>query len=131
MDGRGKSDDPVVPAKPANNAQDGAAESVEGRGSAEGNVASETRSRHRAGTSARLVTWLACAERHERTRTHGSPRSCTTSTSTVCGRHIGRSVRRPAPGIDGVTWRDYGADLEASLRDLHDRLHAGRYRAKP
>jgi RNA-directed DNA polymerase len=30
-----------------------------------------------------------------------------------------------------VTWRDYGADLEDNLRDLHDRVHAGRYRARP
>ena len=30
-----------------------------------------------------------------------------------------------------MTWADYGQDLEANLRDLHARLHAGRYRAKP
>ena len=26
-----------------------------------------------------------------------------------------------APGVDGVTWADYGLDLEANLRDLHAR----------
>jgi group II intron reverse transcriptase/maturase len=36
-----------------------------------------------------------------------------------------------APGVDGVTWRDYGADLEANLRDLHARVHRGAYRASP
>jgi len=36
-----------------------------------------------------------------------------------------------APGVDGVTWRDYGADLEANLRDLHARVHRGAYRARP
>ena len=36
-----------------------------------------------------------------------------------------------APGVDGVTWSTYGQDLEANLRDLHDRVHAGRYRARP
>jgi group II intron reverse transcriptase/maturase len=36
-----------------------------------------------------------------------------------------------APGIDGVTWRDYGQDLEANLRDLHDRVQRGAYRARP
>ena len=51
MDDRGKSDDLVVPAKPANNAQGGAVESVEGRGSVKGNAASETRSGLRAGPS--------------------------------------------------------------------------------
>jgi RNA-directed DNA polymerase len=36
-----------------------------------------------------------------------------------------------APGVDGVTWSTYGQDLEANLRDLHQRVHAGRYRARP
>ena len=36
-----------------------------------------------------------------------------------------------APGVDGVTWEAYGQELEGNLRDLHARLHAGRYRAKP
>ncbi len=36
-----------------------------------------------------------------------------------------------APGVDGVTWRDYGQDLEANLRDLHARVHRGGYRARP
>jgi group II intron reverse transcriptase/maturase len=34
-----------------------------------------------------------------------------------------------APGVDGVTWRDYGLDLEANLRDLHARVQRGAYRA--
>ena len=36
-----------------------------------------------------------------------------------------------APGVDGVTWRDYGLDLEANLRDLHARVQRGAYRAMP
>ena len=36
-----------------------------------------------------------------------------------------------APGVDGVTWREYGRDLEDNLRDLHARVHRGAYRAKP
>ncbi len=36
-----------------------------------------------------------------------------------------------APGIDGVTWQDYGRDLEGNLRDLHARVHGGAYRARP
>jgi len=36
-----------------------------------------------------------------------------------------------APGVDGVTWEEYGQDLEARLRDLHGRIHRGAYRAKP
>jgi RNA-directed DNA polymerase len=36
-----------------------------------------------------------------------------------------------AAGVDGVTWRDYGSDLEANLQDLHARVHRGAYRARP
>ena len=36
-----------------------------------------------------------------------------------------------APGVDGVTWADYGQDLEANLQDLHRRVHSGAYRARP
>jgi retron-type reverse transcriptase len=38
---------------------------------------------------------------------------------------------KAAPGVDGQTWDTYGQDLEANLRDLLARVHAGRYRAKP
>ncbi len=38
---------------------------------------------------------------------------------------------KAAPGVDGVMWEDYGQDLVANLRDLHDRVHSGRYRASP
>jgi retron-type reverse transcriptase len=39
--------------------------------------------------------------------------------------------RKSAPGVDGVTWRDYARHLEANLVDLHERLHRGTYRALP
>jgi RNA-directed DNA polymerase len=39
--------------------------------------------------------------------------------------------KRAAPGVDGVTWQDYGRDLEARLSDLHGRIHSGAYRARP
>jgi len=39
--------------------------------------------------------------------------------------------RNAAPGLDGVTWAAYGDGLEARLADLHDRVHSGRYRARP
>jgi group II intron reverse transcriptase/maturase len=38
---------------------------------------------------------------------------------------------KAAPGVDGVTWTEYGLDLEANLRDLHARVHRGSYRARP
>jgi RNA-directed DNA polymerase len=33
--------------------------------------------------------------------------------------------RDAAPGVDGVTWQDYEADLERKLADLHARVHRG------
>ncbi|MPZ16199.1 MAG: group II intron reverse transcriptase/maturase, partial [Chloroflexi bacterium] len=38
---------------------------------------------------------------------------------------------KAATGVDGVTWLDYGEDLEGNLRDLHGRVHRGAYRASP
>lgn len=39
--------------------------------------------------------------------------------------------RNAAPGIDEVTWQQYGEELEENLSDLHQRVQSGRYRAKP
>jgi hypothetical protein len=36
-----------------------------------------------------------------------------------------------APGVDGVTWEDYGQDLEGNLRSLLARVHSDAYRASP
>jgi group II intron reverse transcriptase/maturase len=36
-----------------------------------------------------------------------------------------------APGVDRLTWKDYEADLERKLGDLHDRVQRGAYRALP
>ena len=38
---------------------------------------------------------------------------------------------KAAPGVDKVTWEDYGEDLRANLEDLHQRVHSGAYRASP
>ena len=39
--------------------------------------------------------------------------------------------KQAAPGVDGVTWKDYGGDLEARLAELHDQIHRGAYHAQP
>jgi retron-type reverse transcriptase len=39
--------------------------------------------------------------------------------------------REAAPGVDGMTWTDYEADLDPRLADLHDRVHRGAYRPLP
>jgi RNA-directed DNA polymerase len=130
MHDRGKSDDPVVPAKPPNNAPPGVAEVVEGRGSPEGNAASSTRSGLSAGQSApsELDRVRQVARRDKDVR------------FTALLHHVDvdrlrtayRAIRpKAAPGVDGVTWHEYGQDLEDNLKSLHTRVHSGSYRAKP
>jgi RNA-directed DNA polymerase len=43
----------------------------------------------------------------------------------------GKLNPRAAPGVDEVTWKEYGQGLEERLVDLHGRVHRGCYRAKP
>jgi len=38
---------------------------------------------------------------------------------------------KASPGVDGETWDGYGADYVNRIRELHQRLHRGAYRAKP
>lgn len=39
--------------------------------------------------------------------------------------------RKAAPGVDGVTWKEYETGLAERLNDLHGRVHRGAYRAQP
>jgi group II intron reverse transcriptase/maturase len=39
--------------------------------------------------------------------------------------------RQASPGVDGITWAEYEIGLETRLRDLHERVHRGTYRAQP
>ena len=128
MNGHGKSDSPVVPAMPPNKAV--AAEAAEERGLAEGNTDGPTRPGHRAGQGAPsgLDRVREVARRDKDAR------------FTALLHHVSleRLVMaywdlspKASPGVDGVTWEDYGQDLVANLRDLHDRVHSGRYQARP
>src|SRR5208337_1361938 len=47
------------------------------------------------------------------------------------GRAFFALKRDAAPGVDGLTWRTYEADLDRNLTDLHERVHRGAYRALP
>jgi group II intron reverse transcriptase/maturase len=130
MHDRRKSDDPVVPAKLPNNAQGRAAEVVEGRGSPEGNAASATRSGLSAGQSAPSGL--------DRVRRVARKDKDVRFTALLHHVDVDRlrvaywAIRpKAAPGVDGITWADYGQDLEENLRDLHARVHSGSYRAKP
>lgn len=46
-------------------------------------------------------------------------------------RAYGRIRKDGAVGVDGVTKEEFGRDLEANLRDLHERLRSKRYRHQP
>ncbi len=130
MHDRGKSDGPVVPAKPPNNAVDAAAEAVEGSGPAKGNVASETRPGRRAGqgASSQLDRVRQVARKDKDARF-----TALLHHVTLDRLRAAYLALRPqaAPGVDGVTWRAYGRDLERNLHDLHGRVHRGAYRARP
>lgn len=130
MNERGKSDSPVVPAKPLNKAVGAVAEVVEGRGLAKGNTARPTRPGHRAGSGVP----------HGLDRVREVARMEKGTRFTALLHHVDidrlreayRAIRpAAAPGVDGVTWAAYGQELETNLHDLHTRLHTGRYRAKP
>jgi len=42
---------------------------------------------------------------------------------------FGSLRKRAAPGVDGQSYEDYAANLDANLRDVYERLRTGRYRA--
>jgi RNA-directed DNA polymerase len=52
-------------------------------------------------------------------------------TVTMLGEAYQSLNPKATPGVDGVTWREYGQGLQARLEDLHGRLHRGAYRAQP
>ena len=130
MHDREKSDGRVLPVKLPNNAQGGAAEAVEGRRPAKGNTASETRPGLSAGLGAPSeldrVRRVAATDKEARF-------TALLHHVDVERLRVAYFALRPkaAPGVDGVTWADYGQDLEANLRDLHARVYRGAYRARP
>jgi group II intron reverse transcriptase/maturase len=130
MHGHEKSDRLVVPVSPPNNAGAPVAEAGEGSGLGKENATSKTDPGRRAGLSPHSaldrVRRVARQDRHAR--------------FTALLHHVDVDRLRAAyfalrpkaaPGVDGVTWTDYGEDLEANLRDLHGRVHRGAYRARP
>jgi RNA-directed DNA polymerase len=130
MHGDRKSDRLVVPEKLPNKAGVPAAEAVEGRGLGEGNAASTTRLGHGAG--------MGVPSGLDRVRRVAKQDKEVRFTALLHHVDVDRLRAaywalepRAAPGVDGVTWWDYGQDLEENLRDLHARVHRGAYRARP
>jgi RNA-directed DNA polymerase len=130
MHERGKSDGLVVPEKQPNNAQGGAAEAVEGRGSAKENAASATRPGRSAGmsVSSGLDRVRQAAQKDREARFTALLHHVDVDRLRAAYRALNP---RAATGVDGVTWQGYGRELEDNLQDLHARLHRGAYRAKP
>jgi group II intron reverse transcriptase/maturase len=130
MDERGKSDSPVVPAKPPNKAGRPVAEVVEERGLAEGNTDDLTLPGRSAGSdvSSGLDRVREVARRDKKARFTALLHHVTPARLYAAYLAI-----RPqaAAGVDGVTWASYGMSLEANLQDLHRRVHSGAYRASP
>jgi group II intron reverse transcriptase/maturase len=126
----GQSDGPVVPEKLPNNAQGGAAEVVEERGSAKENTVSATRPGHCAGqgVSSGLDRVRRAAQKDRQARFTALLHHVDVDRLRAAYRALNP---RAATGVDGVTWKGYGRELEGNLQDLHARLHRGAYRAKP
>ncbi len=127
---RGKSDSPVLPAKPPNKAGRPAAEAVEGRGLAKGNTDDPPRPGRSAGpdVSSGLDRVREAARKDKDAR------------FTALLHHVDLDRLRAAygairplaaPGIDGVTWDAYGQNLEENLQGLLARVNSGAYRASP
>lgn len=130
MHGGGKSDEAVVAKKPANEAERTVAEPVERRAEAEGNASQRSMDRMQSRTTVsqglERIRQAARERKKERFTSllhHISP--------DLLGQAFGELKRNAAPGIDGLTCRDYETDLERNLEELHARVHRGAYRALP
>ena len=125
-----KSDGRVVPAKSPNEAGSPAEEAVEGRRSAKGNTEQQNAPRTQRRTSApNALDRVREAATRDRKKQFSALRPHVTIDRL---REAFLALKRKAAaGVDGITWREYGQDLEARLADLHARVCRGAYRAKP
>ena len=128
MNGDGQSDRFVVPANPPNKAA--AAVAGEERERTKGNTDGETRPGRSAGlsVSSELGRVRQVAVRDKEARFTALLHHVTLERLLLAYQDISPKA---APGVDGVTWEAYGQDLVANLRDLHERVQQGRYRASP
>jgi group II intron reverse transcriptase/maturase len=104
---------------------------VEGRGLAEGN--SPERNAHRTqrrGSALSALERVRQAARRDRKQRFSALLHHVYDIDRLRTAYDGLK-RNAAAGVDGVTWRAYGDNLETNLRDLADRLKRGAYRAKP
>ena len=130
MHGSGESYSGVVPAKQPNKSGRPLAEVVEGRALTKENMGQPNPSRtpSRENGPSGLDRVREAAKRDGKVRFTALLHHVTTD---LLRESYHRLKKRAAPGVDGVTWEEYGRDLEAQLSDLHGRIHRGAYRAQP
>ena len=130
MNGREKSDSAIRAMKPANKAGQPAAERVEQRAGTKGNTGQPhtRRTQGRGSVSQGLDRVRHVARQRKKEK-------FTALLHHVTVDRLRESFlalkRKAAPGVDGVTWQDYEADLEGNLQGLYARVHRGTYRALP
>jgi RNA-directed DNA polymerase len=130
MRGREKSDSAIVAKKPANKVGQPAAERVERRAEAEGNAGQPRtrRAQDRASVSPGLERVRQAAKQRKKERFTALLHHLTIDLLREAFYALKRTA---APGVDGVSWQDYEANLEVNLQALHARVHRGAYRALP
>jgi RNA-directed DNA polymerase len=130
MHAREKSDSAVVAEKPSNKAGQPGAEAVERRAEAEGNAYQQStrRAQNRESVSQALERIRQVARQRKKEK-------FTALFHHISIEHLREAYfelkKDAAPGVDGLTWRAYEADLERRLAGLHARLERGAYRALP
>ena len=130
MHDRGKSDSAIVAVKPTNNAGEPAAEPVEPRAGTKRNAGEQ--STHRTQGRTRVTQALARVRKAAQQRRKEKFTALFHHLSVDLLREAFLVLKRDAaPGMDGLTWQVYAADLERNLTDLHARVHRGAYRATP
>jgi RNA-directed DNA polymerase len=126
----GESDGQVVPTKRPNKGEQFPAEGVEGSGPTKGNT--EEAHTHRTQGRERVSQGLGGVREAARRNKEQKFTALLHHVTVGLLRDSYYSLKRKAaPGVDGVTWRQYGEGVEERLADLHDRVHRGAYRAQP
>ena len=126
----GESDGCVVPMKCPNKDGQPSAEGMEGRRPAKENIVQTTapRAQNRIGASSGLDGVRKAAREGKRTRFTALLHHVTVS---LLRDSFYALKREAAPGVDGLTWKEYETELEPRLANLRSRVHLGTYRAQP
>jgi RNA-directed DNA polymerase len=130
MNGPQKSEPLIVAVKPANKAGKPAAERVEPRGGTKGNTDQPRTQWTQRRTSVSPGVERVCNVAKQRKKEKFTS-LLHHVTIDLLREAFNALKRKAAPGVDGVTWQDYEAELESNLQDLHSRVQRGSYRAQP